>query len=76
MDVYKQTVAKNGPTTLACTGTSNTDTHTYGAYCTALTASGIRKFVKEIEEKEMPSIRQFVACCCCRCSVLLVSLSQ
>lgn len=24
MDVYKQIVAKNGPTTLACTGTSNT----------------------------------------------------
>lgn len=36
MDVYKQIVAKNGPTTLACTGISYTDTHTYGAYCTAL----------------------------------------
>lgn len=63
IDVYKQIVAKNGPTTLACTGTSYTDTHTYGAYCTALNnCLWYPKVCERNWRKEMPSIRQFVAC--------------
>lgn len=63
IDVYKQIVAKNGPTTLGHTGTSYTDTHTYGAYCTALNnCLWYPKVGERNWRKEMPSIRQFVAC--------------